>query len=509
MATLILVAALALVAFAYVALPLLAPSQADPLPDERDAVAQDLEEERDALFRAIRELDARGDLPQARREQLRARYEAKAAHVLRALDAREAELAGRAPRPERRARRFPYGITALLALLVIAGAALPSALLPRVGPNANVTTTDVKAARRLQELQRTAVKDPSADNLLALGDAYWNLKDSQQAIATYQRIVDTVTPVPVSVYKRLAAIYLQSDLTKAYGYLQKAQAVAPDDPQTLLALGQVAFARDDLAAARKAFVAYLATPGNANDAQARQQIALIDQVEPLVAKVQADPSEANLMTLADAYWSAGDKNRAVGVYLRVLTGPAPDSAVALSRTGQVVFMDGRSADAVTLFRRAAQASGGLDKLDQDSLLMLGNAYFSQQQFQDAIDTWNLYVRNAGGAARAGRVPDLIQSARARLQQGTGTSTTPAALPAQAPDGEQLFVADCATCHGASGQGGSGPALAGNRRAANTSNVEDAIRFGRGMMPGFQARLSSDEIAALVRYVTGTLAAKGG
>ncbi len=502
--TLAVVIALALVAFAYVALPLLAPGQADPLPDDRDPVLQDLEEEREALFRAIRELEGRDDLPEERRRQLTGRYEAKAAHVLHAIDERGAELAGRAPRPQR-VRRFPYGAAALLALLVIAAAALPSALLPRVGPNANVTTTDVQAAKQLQKLQRTAARDPSAANLLALGDAYWNLQDTQQAIDSYQKVVDTITPVPAAAYKRLAAVYLQTDLAKAYTYLLKARAADPKDAQTVYALGQVAFAQDDLPAARQAFQDYLGLPGASNADQARQQIALIDAVTPLVKKVAADPSVANLMTLADAYWQAGDRNRAVDVYLRVLTGPDAQNAVALARTGQVVFLDGRSADAITLLRRAAQAAGGLDKLDQDSLLMLGNAYFTQQQYQDAIDTWNLYVQNAGGASKAGRVPDLIQSAKARQQALAGTS---AAMPAQAPSGQALFVADCAVCHGAAGQGGSGPALAGNRRAANASNVADAIRFGRGMMPGFQARLSADQIAALVQFVTGTLAPGG-
>src|SRR5690606_3207504 len=92
MLTAILIGALALIAFAYVALPLLSPTQTDPLPDDRDPVLADLQEEKAALFHAIRELEARADLAPERREQLRARYEAKAAKVLRAIDDREAEL---------------------------------------------------------------------------------------------------------------------------------------------------------------------------------------------------------------------------------------------------------------------------------------------------------------------------------------------------------------------------------------------------------------------------------
>jgi len=581
-ATIVLVAVLTLVALAYVVVPLLVPGQADPLPDERDPVSQDLAEERDALYRAITELDGREDLSEARRGELRTRYEAKAAHVLEALDARRAEIEGQpaAARPRRR-RRIPYGVVALLALVGVAAAVLPSMVLPRVGPNANVTTTDAGTARQIQQLQRTADKQPTAKNLMALGDAYWNAQQPDRAIAAYQKVVDTVTPVPPDVYKRLAAVYLQSDLSRAYGYLNKALAAAPNDAETLYAMGEVAFAQGNLGEAKSAFRRYLATPGNSGDSQAKQQIQEIDAVAPLLAKVKQDPSEANLMALAQAYWQHGDEDRAVNVYLQVLTGPNADNVTALSRTGQVLFTSGRSADAVTVLERAAQAAGGRDKLDQESLLMLGNAYFSQQQYQRAIDAWNLYVANAGGPEKAGRVPGLIASAEARLAGGAGASGgqagrapangaqaagggpgaggtaagtgtggagtgsggtggagtggggpgsgsaggavagagtpggpasagggTPSLPSAAAPDGRRLFLADCATCHGAGGQGGAGPALAGNGRAANAANVRDAVRYGRGVMPGFQAQLSDAQIAALVDYVTKVLAAEG-
>jgi len=507
MTTLIVIAVLALVAFAYVAVPLLVPGQADPLPDERDPIQQDLEEERDALFRAIGELEGRQDLPERRRTELRVRYEAKAAHVLRAIDEREAELAGRPVRRRGRSRRIPYGAVALLALVAITAAVLPGSVLPRVGPNANITNTDVSAAKQIEALQRAAKADPSAKNLLALGDAYWNDQQTDQAVATYKNVVATISPVPVEAYKRLAAIYLQSDLGQAQTYLQKALSVSPDDPETLYAMGQVAFARNDLAAAKSAFQRFLATPGNANDSQAKDQIALIDAVKPLADKVKADPSEANLMALADAFWTKGDKNRAVDVYVRVLTGPNADNTTALTRTGQVLFTSGRSSDAITLLRRAAQDLGGPEKLDAPSLLILGNAYFTQQQYQNAIDTWNVYVKAVGGPDKAGRVPDLIASAKAR-QQGDTSAAAPVLPGAPTPNGAQLFEANCATCHGAAGQGGSGPALAGNPRAANAPNVRDAVSFGRGMMPGFQGRLDSNQIDAVVSYVTGTLASGG-
>src|SRR5690625_7169107 len=98
MLTTIILIAMALLLFGFVALPLINPGSADPLPPEGDPVGFDLEEEKDALLRAIRELDARQDLSPERREQLRSRYEAKAAQVLKAIDARR-PARGRGPGP--------------------------------------------------------------------------------------------------------------------------------------------------------------------------------------------------------------------------------------------------------------------------------------------------------------------------------------------------------------------------------------------------------------------------
>jgi mono/diheme cytochrome c family protein len=64
----------------------------------------------------------------------------------------------------------------------------------------------------------------------------------------------------------------------------------------------------------------------------------------------------------------------------------------------------------------------------------------------------------------------------------------------------LYGANCAVCHGSAGQGGSGPRLTGNPRAANAANVRSLVRFGRGVMPGFGAILAESEIEVLVRWV---------
>lgn len=508
MITALLIAFVALIAFSLVALPLLFPNQADPLPDDRDPVTQDLEEERDALFRAIRELDARRDMSAERRDALRVRYEAKAAKVLRAIDERATRQANRhsAPRPTKR-RRFPVTAVTLLTLLVLTGAALPGALLPRIGEQGTTTTTDVDAARQLKALQDAARKDPSTDNLLALGDAYFSLQQPDEAKAQYEKVIDGAGPVPADAYKRMAYIYLQSDLDKAYGYLQQAEAIDPTDPDTLFALGEVSFTRGDLVAARQAFTAFLATPGNATDEQVTKRIALIDAVQPLMARVKEDPSAANLVALGDAFWDHGEQDLAVSAYFQVLTGPDPGNVKALSRTGQLLLQRGRTDDAIGVLERAASAAGGDDGLDHETLMALGNAYFAQARYQDAIDTWNVYLSDASGADDSEKVKGLVASAQARLQ---GLPDPAGALvnSTSADTGRDVFEASCAACHGADGQGGAGPTLVGNRRAADAGNVLDIVRFGRGMMPGFGASLTDAQVSAVVSFVTTELAGRG-
>ncbi len=73
--------------------------------------------------------------------------------------------------------------------------------------------------------------------------------------------------------------------------------------------------------------------------------------------------------------------------------------------------------------------------------------------------------------------------------------------AELVEGQQIWTRNCASCHGASGNGGSGPALAGT--VADTyPDIEDqmaVIADGRNAMPAFGGRLSTEEIQAVARY----------
>ncbi|WP_081908983.1 cytochrome c [Deinococcus sp. YIM 77859] len=67
-------------------------------------------------------------------------------------------------------------------------------------------------------------------------------------------------------------------------------------------------------------------------------------------------------------------------------------------------------------------------------------------------------------------------------------------------GKAVFAANCAGCHGAQGQGGAGPALAGNEKIVKDPvYVHSTIVKGKGAMPAF-TQLSEQEVYAVANYV---------
>jgi len=544
--TFVLIALLVLIAVAYAAVPLLAARQVDPLPDERDPELLDLEEERASLFRAIRELDARDDMAEAQRATLRARYEAKAASVLRAIDQRQAELAGRpAPAPAAgRGSGLPWGTLGLLGLMIVTAVSLGPFVLPRVGQDGTVTTffeSDLRAAEALRDLQRAADRDGSVASLMRLADAYWTLQDAREAEATYRRVLlvahDATGDPPVLAYQRLALLTFGDDPATALEYLLEARRIDPTDPDTLVGVAELSFQLGDLDTARGAYEAYLETPDGQFDVDAAARLRLIEGLGPVLSALDEERNATTLNALAEVLWDAGMMEQAVEVSFEILTEYDPRDAASLSRTGQLMFLRGRSDDAIELLERAARSAGSLLALEPQASLFLGNAYFSEGDDEGAIRAWDAHVELVGEAA-AGRVPELIRTAQARaadadievdaadlpvdepdlpVDEPTAppASTEPptpssaeqalAALEDGRPDAiaavaEGLYAQHCAMCHGVQAQGGSGPRLAGNSRAANEANVRSAIAFGRGIMPGYSAILSEAEIEALVRWL---------
>ena len=525
--TALVIGLFALLFLAALALPFLDTSLAEPLPDTYDPVRRDLEEERDALLRATRELNERTDLGEEKRRELQARYEAKTARVLKRLD----EYERPAPRP-RRIRRIPASLALLGILSVPSVALLGSFVLPRVSQGGTVTTNregEIARGRDLQRQQRAARRDPSAENLLALGDTYWELANQSLAEIsqnqggtvmdmspryldetreTYQRVVAEVSPVPSVAYRRLGFLKLmENDPEAALPYLEQAVAADPDDAEAQYTLGEVQYYFGNMGAAAQAFEAFLTQADEADTEVAQQLLANARTLEPLVRAVDEDRSAATLLALANAYWGLDERNRAANLYAEVVQLGVED-AQATSRIGQAIFFNGDAEQAVLALERAKE----LNPENLDTLLFLGNAYFSLGEDERAIDVWQAYVEVAGGPETAGRVPQLIEQAEARLR---GEATEPlaqtplpgAATPSPATEqviaaGEALYAANCATCHGVNAGGGAGPRLAGNARLRDEAMVRNTVQYGRGMMPGFGSLLSDDELERLVSYVMG-------
>jgi len=506
----IIVLLLALALLALVALPLLVRGYRDPLPDSRDPLLAELEEEREALFRAIRELDARQDLASERREELRQRYEAKAAKVLRQLDNYQAPQPVKPARQEGRAmRRWP--LVALLGLMAISAVVLGNYVLPRVGPDALITTffpEQLATAREVQRLERAARDNPTESTLLALGDKFWQLGELERARETYQRLITEITPAPTLAYRRLGFLALQAqDITAAVPHFEAAVRLDPHDLESLSTLAEIHFTLGNLDQAVTNWQAFLAAPGGQGNAAVQARLAMATELAPLIEQVQNTPSEASYVALADALWNRQEHNRAADLYFQVLTRFNPHSHHALSRLGVSLFLTGDNDNAILLLERARSLRP--DHLE--ALLFLGNAYFSANRFSEAIAAWQGYVTAAGGPEFAGRVPGLIESARARL--GGAEPTEPAAAaPATELSATVLFAANCASCHGALGHSGlmlSGgvqvpvPALVDNPNAADPGLVRAVLLQGRGAMPSF-AHLPAGQLEQIVTYVTETL-----
>ena len=80
------------------------------------------------------------------------------------------------------------------------------------------------------------------------------------------------------------------------------------------------------------------------------------------------------------------------------------------------------------------------------------------------------------------------------------------LSAFAADGAAVYKAKCASCHGADGAGamakkmGSRDLNSADFQKTSEADVAAVIAKGKGKMPGYDGKLSTDEISAVAKYV---------
>lgn len=501
--------------------PLLDARQLDPLPDERDPDLLDLEEERDALLNALRELDMRTDLVLERREALRARYERKAAVVLRALEAREAELAGRQPAPKRSVGRVPWGaVTLVSGALAIAGT-LGGFVLPRVGLDSTVVTAfeeDLAASEALRDLLQEAERNPSGEVYASIGDIHWNAEDGGSALEAYSTAVNEHEDAPPRAYQRLALLTFEDDPGRARVLLEQARLRDPMNPATLGTLAEIYLSNLEVLAALDAYEDLATVIDPAVDPELSSRLSLLRDIEPFARSLEAEPNASDLAEVARRLWDAELLGPAGQAYFQLLSDFDANDPVGLARVGEILFLNERLEDAIAFLERSlSQAAERNEPAPENASLFLGNARFSFGDYAGAVEAWQAHL-DAGG--EEGRVPQFIEAARGVIageltpsdvalsftQPPEGVPTAAGTTEAQTvSQGQQIYQARCASCHGPNGGGGAGNVLAGNPSVARAEYVENIIRYGRGTMPGYQALLSDDEIAALTSWVVDTFA----
>jgi cytochrome c oxidase cbb3-type subunit 3 len=104
------------------------------------------------------------------------------------------------------------------------------------------------------------------------------------------------------------------------------------------------------------------------------------------------------------------------------------------------------------------------------------------------------------AAHKGESPAQEQAAKPADSAAPAVAETPAAVSG----GQELYAKHCASCHGAKGEGAFGPDLSGEYKYGKTNQaVVESIAAGRpGNMPGFEDKLTVDEIKALTDFILG-------
>ncbi|ALJ90390.1 c-type cytochrome [Thermus aquaticus] len=205
-------------------------------------------------------------------------------------------------------------------------------------------------------------------------------------------------------------------------------------------------------------------------AEARELKALSD-------KAKKTGAVEDLLAWGRKAFELGVYEQAAEAYMEVLK-KDPRNVEAVRRVGILLFLSGRPEEA-RLFLEIAQHA---EPMAAEGWLFLGNLYFQEGRYQEAIAAWERYLE-MGGEARE-RVQGLIAMARAQAQGGK--------------DGKSVYQARCAACHGARGEGGVGPRLQGNPILKAKEAVREIVLQGRGTMPAVP--LAPEELSALLDYL---------
>lgn len=120
-------------------------------------------------------------------------------------------------------------------------------------------------------------------------------------------------------------------------------------------------------------------------------------------------------------------------------------------------------------------------------------------FNGQMPTWKGQLTNADIASVATYVRSAWDNNASPV---TEQEVAAAGSPVSIQVGASIFAKNCAACHGAKGDGGIGPALAGNPHVniANPTMMLTTIVQGRNEMPSWRGQLAASDIAAVASFV---------
>ena len=95
----------------------------------------------------------------------------------------------------------------------------------------------------------------------------------------------------------------------------------------------------------------------------------------------------------------------------------------------------------------------------------------------------------------------LAPALALVLAACGGDSEPGGGGGEENQGETVYSANCARCHGPDGEGGVGPQLGDGAVEANLTIEEhtEVVTNGRNGMPAWEGQLSPEEIDAVVQY----------
>lgn len=120
-------------------------------------------------------------------------------------------------------------------------------------------------------------------------------------------------------------------------------------------------------------------------------------------------------------------------------------------------------------------------------------------FNSTMPTWKGQLTNADIAS----VATYVRSAWGNNASSvTEDQVATAGAPVSAQVGASVYEKNCAACHGAKGEGGIGPALAGNPHVNidNPNVMLTTIVQGQSLMPSWRGQLAATDIAAVATFI---------